>query len=144
MARGAAADDASRRGTHHGAGLRADHRDGGTISVRQADPSSYVGLDSMRGLQCGPSTARAHHQARQLSAAFFAGRSSASGSALRCGLETTVHAPGAAPRQRNIAKVAMARRLGVRLYWMWRKGWEYSDWVKFGSHAGQLGTGDGV
>src|SRR5277367_3338153 len=25
-------------------------------------------------------------------------------------------------RQRNIAKVAMARRLGVRLYWMWRKG----------------------
>src|SRR5271163_2100049 len=47
-------------------------------------------------------------------------------------------------RQRNIAKVAMARRLGVRLYWMWRKGWEYADWVKFGSHAGQLGTGDGV
>jgi transposase len=47
-------------------------------------------------------------------------------------------------RQRNIAKVAMARRLGVRLYWMWRKGWEYSDWIKFGSHAGQLGTGDGV
>src|SRR5271167_4901339 len=30
-------------------------------------------------------------------------------------------------RQRNIAKVAMARRLGVRLYWMWRKGWEYAD-----------------
>ena len=47
-------------------------------------------------------------------------------------------------RQRNIAKVAMARRLGVRLYWMWRKGWEYSDWVKFGSHAGQLGIGNGV
>jgi transposase len=47
-------------------------------------------------------------------------------------------------RQRNIAKVAMARRLGVPLYWMWRKGWEYSEWVKFGSHAGQLGTGDGV
>ena len=47
-------------------------------------------------------------------------------------------------RQRNIAKVAMARRLGVRLYWMWRKGWEYADWIKFGSHAGQLGTGNGV
>jgi transposase len=47
-------------------------------------------------------------------------------------------------RQRNIAKVAMGRRLGVRLYWMWRKRWEYSDWVKFGSHAGQLGTGHGV
>ena len=47
-------------------------------------------------------------------------------------------------RQRNIAKVAMARRLAVRLYWMWRKGWEYAEWVKFGSHPGQLGTGHGV
>src|SRR6202521_6112549 len=47
-------------------------------------------------------------------------------------------------RQRNIAKVAMARRLAVRLYWMWRNGWEYAEWVKFGSHAGQLGTGHGV
>ena len=47
-------------------------------------------------------------------------------------------------RQRNIAKVAMARRLGVRLYWMWRNGWEYAQLVKFGSNTGQLGTGHGV
>ena len=47
-------------------------------------------------------------------------------------------------RERNIAKVAMARRLGVRLYWMWRNGWEYSEWIKFGSNAGQLGTGHRV
>jgi transposase len=47
-------------------------------------------------------------------------------------------------RQRNIAKVGRARRLGVRLYWMWRNGWEYAQWVKFSSHAGQLGTGHGV
>jgi transposase len=47
-------------------------------------------------------------------------------------------------RQRNIAKVAMARRLGVRLYWMWRNGWEYAQLVNFGSNAGQLGTGHGV
>src|SRR5580693_5280936 len=47
-------------------------------------------------------------------------------------------------RQRNIAKVAMARRLAVPMYWMWRKGWEYAEWVKFGSHAGQLGIGNGV
>ena len=47
-------------------------------------------------------------------------------------------------RQRNIAKVAMARRLSVRLYRMWRNGWEYAQWVKFSSHAGQLGTGQGV
>jgi transposase len=47
-------------------------------------------------------------------------------------------------RQRNIAKVAMARRLAVRLYWMWRNDWEYSQWLKFSSHAGQLVTGHGV
>src|SRR5256884_7395973 len=28
-------------------------------------------------------------------------------------------------RERRIAKVAMARRLGVRLFWMWRKQWDY-------------------
>lgn len=47
-------------------------------------------------------------------------------------------------RQRNIAKVAMGRRLAVRLYWMWRNGCEYSPSLEFGSHAGKLGTGDGV
>jgi transposase len=40
-------------------------------------------------------------------------------------------------RGRKIAKVAMARRLAVRLYWMWRKGWNYEQWKKIGSHAGQ-------
>lgn len=30
-------------------------------------------------------------------------------------------------RGRKIAKVAMARRLAVRLYWMWRKGWDYES-----------------
>jgi transposase len=47
-------------------------------------------------------------------------------------------------RGRKIAKVAMARRLAIALYWMWRKGWNYEQLRKFGSHAGQLGTGDGV
>src|SRR6201997_2652435 len=28
-------------------------------------------------------------------------------------------------RGRKIAKVAMARRLAIALYWMWRKGWDY-------------------
>ena len=46
-------------------------------------------------------------------------------------------------RQRQIAKVAMARKLGVRLYWMWRNGCEYSPSMEFGSYAGQLGTGHG-
>ena len=47
-------------------------------------------------------------------------------------------------RGRKIAKVAMARRLAVRLYWMWRKGWDYQQWKQFGPHAGQPGTGVGV
>jgi transposase len=47
-------------------------------------------------------------------------------------------------RGRKIAKVAMARRLAVRLYWMWRQEWDYQQWQKFGPHAGQPGTGVGV
>jgi hypothetical protein len=47
-------------------------------------------------------------------------------------------------RGRKIAKVAMARRLAIALYWMWRKGWNYEQSRKFGSHAGKLETGDGV
>jgi transposase len=42
-------------------------------------------------------------------------------------------------REKGIAKVAMARRLGVRLYWMWRKGCDYQQAaLQFGSHAGEL------
>jgi len=47
-------------------------------------------------------------------------------------------------RGRKIAKVAMARRLAVQLFWMWRKGWDYEQVRKFGSHAGQPGNRDGV
>ena len=47
-------------------------------------------------------------------------------------------------RGRKIAKVAMARRPAVRLYWMWRKGWDYGPLNKFGSHAGQPGYRYGV
>jgi transposase len=47
-------------------------------------------------------------------------------------------------RGRKIAKVALARKLAVRLYWMMRKGWDYEQLKKFGSHAGQPGNRDGV
>ena len=47
-------------------------------------------------------------------------------------------------RGRKIAKVAMARRLAVRMYWMMRKGWDYQQLNKFGSHAGQPGHRHGV
>jgi transposase len=47
-------------------------------------------------------------------------------------------------RGRKIAKVAMARKLAVRLYWMMRQGWDYEQVKKFGSHAGQPGNRHGV
>lgn len=43
-------------------------------------------------------------------------------------------------RERAIAKIAMARKLAVRLYWMWRNGCEYAQLPKLGSHAGQPGN----
>lgn len=47
-------------------------------------------------------------------------------------------------RDRRIAKVAMARKLAVSLYWMWRKGYDYQRHLKFGSHAGEPGYVHGV
>ena len=47
-------------------------------------------------------------------------------------------------RERRIAKVAMARKPAVRLYWMWRKGRNYQQPMKFGSHAELPVTGHGV
>ena len=47
-------------------------------------------------------------------------------------------------RGRKIAKVAMARKLAVRMYWMMRQGWDYEQLKKFGSHAGQPGNRHGV
>ena len=40
----------------------------------------------------------------------------------------------------KIAKVAMARKLAVHLYWMWRQGCDYAHLEKFGSHAGEPGN----
>jgi transposase len=47
-------------------------------------------------------------------------------------------------RGRKIAKVAMARKLAMRLFWMMRQGWNYQQVIKFGSHVEQPGTGHGV
>jgi transposase len=33
-------------------------------------------------------------------------------------------------REKRIAKVAMARKLAVRLYWMWRNNWQYSQFER--------------
>src|SRR5258705_10065041 len=54
------------------------------------------------------------------------------------------YVPRTMRRGRKIAKVAMARKLAVRLYWMMRKEWDYEQVKKFGSHAGQPGYRHGV
>ena len=38
-------------------------------------------------------------------------------------------------REPAIARVALARKLAVHLYWMLRKGWDYEQMMAFGSHA---------
>jgi len=43
-------------------------------------------------------------------------------------------------RGRKIAKVAMARKLAVRLFWMMRKEWNYEQVVKFGSQGRKLSS----
>jgi transposase len=104
---------------------------------------SYVGLipseDSSAGHQ------RLGHISKQGNTLLRYLLGEAAQAALRCDSDWRrryVHL--AMRREKNIAKVAMARKLAVRLYWMWRNGWEYSQSLEFGSHAGQLATGHGV
>jgi len=47
-------------------------------------------------------------------------------------------------RGRKIAKVAMARKLAIQLFWMMRKGWDYEQLKNFGPHAGQPENRRGV
>ena len=47
-------------------------------------------------------------------------------------------------RGRKIAKVAMARKLAIQLYWMMRKEWDYEQVKRFGPHAGQPENRRGV
>ena len=46
-------------------------------------------------------------------------------------------------RGRKIAKVAMARKLAVHLYWMWRQGHDYGQLQKLGSRTGEPGHPEG-
>ena len=42
--------------------------------------------------------------------------------------------------QRQFVRLAMARKLAVRLYWMWRRGWNYQQLRKFGFARGAART----
>src|SRR5580704_15890302 len=115
-------DDPSRSGCADRISFRADHRASGSVSVWQAD-RELSGTGALGRFQWEPATARAHHQTGEFDVALLVGGS--------CPSYGTKHS-------------AMARRLAIALYWMWRKGWDYERVKKFGSHAGQLEPGHGV
>lgn len=73
-------------------------------------------------LQRTATTAGPHHETKRLPVALLAGGSGASHGTQRPGMAWQLFPPGHAARGRKIAKVAIARKLAVRMYWMWRKG----------------------
>jgi transposase len=104
---------------------------------------SYVGLIPSENSSAGHQ--RLGHISKQGNALLRFLLGEAAQAAVRCDWDWRrryVHL--AMRREKNIAKVAMARKLAVRLYWMWRNGWEHAPSVEFGSYAGQLATGQGV
>ena len=104
--------------------------------------SSYVGLlpseDSSAGHQ------RLGHITKQGNSLLRYLLGEATQAAARCNPDWRRRYVHLMRRQKRIAKVAMARKLAVRLYWMWRNKWQYAQLVEFGSNAGKLGTGHGV
>src|SRR5882762_643793 len=68
MSRGATIANASRGGTADGAGLRADHREIGSVSVWQAG-GELSGAGTVGGLEWEAAKARPYHEARELSVA---------------------------------------------------------------------------
>ena len=140
--RGSTLDDPSRGWCSDSSSLRADHRGSQSVRLRQAD-RQLSGTGSSQRFQRG--TTRLGHISKQ------------GNSLLRFLLVEVAQATArsdcrwrnqffhlAKRRGRKIAKVAMARRLAVRLYWMWRRGWNYEQLQSFGSHARQPGNPHGV
>ena len=105
--------------------------------------ASYLGL-----IPCEESSAerwRLGHISKQGNALLRFLLGQAALTAARCDSQwRSQYAHLAMRRNPSIAKVAMARKLAVHLYWMWRQGWDYGQWQKFGSHAGVPGNRDGV
>ena len=101
--------------------------------------ASYLGLVPLEDSSGQSATARPYHQTRQLdccASCWWRRRRS------RCAVYPEWRSKYfhlAMRRGRKIAKVAMARRLAVRLYWMMRKGWDYEQLKKFGSQGRKPG-----
>ena len=142
MSGGGALADAPWSGCTDGLSLRINHREGGAISVREADRSVFE-VSALGRLKRKSATTGPYHEAREFDVALLLVEA-AQVTARSIPEWRSKYFQLAMRRGRKIAKVAMARRLAIALYWMWRKGWNYEQLTKFSSHAGKLETGDGV
>ena len=139
---GAATDDASRCGSTHCTGLRADHRGAERFQCGK-QVASYLGLVPLE--DSSGNRRRLGHITKQGSSTQRFLLVEAAQVTIRSLPEWRCkYAHLMMRRGRRTAKVAMARRLAVRLYWMMRQRWDYQQWTKFGSHVGQPGHRDGV
>src|SRR5258708_29682996 len=135
-------DDPSRSGSADRTSFRINHRPSRTIPVWQAD-RELSGTGAAGGLERESATTGAYHQTGEFNVALLDGGSGPGHSSQPSGMAQQVFplddAPGPEDRQG-----CDGRRLAIRLYWMWRKGWDYEQVKKFGSHPAKLRTGDGV
>ena len=142
MSRSAALADASWSRLSDSAGFRTDHWKSGTVSVWQAD-RELSGTGTVGGFQRRSATAG--HISKQGNALLrFLLVEAAQGTVRSIPEWRSKYFHLAMRRGRKIAKVAMARRLAVQMYWMMRKEWDYEQLRKFGSHAEQPGNRHGV
>jgi hypothetical protein len=136
-----ASDEASRRGPADGLSLRVGDWNSGTLFTAASRlPAMWVWF-----LRKNPAAIAVDWDTSANRAARFCAICCRSGAGH--GAQSTAVAQQvlslAMLRGRKIAKVAMARKLAVHLYWKWRQGWDYGQFEKFGSHAGEPGNRHG-
>ena len=113
------------------------------FQLRQAG-GELSGTGAAGRLQRESATAGTHHQAGEFDVALFAGGSGAGHSAQRAGVAQQVLPPDDATRTENRQGRHGAQTGGSSVLDDGAKGWDYEQWKKFGSHAGQPGNRDGV
>ena len=139
---GGALDDPSRGGCTDGVSLRADYRGSRTLSVRQTSGVLF-GIGTLGGLERRQASAGTYHkQGNTLLRFLLVEAAQVSSRTIPEWRSKYIHLT--MRRGRKIAKVAMARKLAMRLFWMMRQGWNYQQVVKFGSHVEQPGNRHGV
>ena len=94
------------------------------------------GSDSGRRLERPQAAPGAHHQAGQHAGAVAAGPGRDPGPAARSSWHRQ-YLRLSMNRHHGVAKVAIAHKLAVRMYWMLRSGQNYKQVMERGSHAGQ-------